>query len=153
MPNMNYKLIHEIAGRCKYTNGDLIPGLEKARALLAKGWCRQAYAKDADGEIVSEWSQEAVQWDISGALKASCTLPHVMCYLEKEDRYIYGSRNWDLYHATMHEVEKTLAVYNNIWNDDICKSREQAADAMTQTIKRLHDLGVKKSGGQCQKLK
>jgi hypothetical protein len=45
--------------------------LIRARGLLARGWCRDRSALDADGDAVHPRSPRAVAWCIYGALIAS----------------------------------------------------------------------------------
>jgi hypothetical protein len=45
--------------------------LREAKALVAKGWTRGDWAKDAQGEPVFEREPEAVCWCASGALFAA----------------------------------------------------------------------------------
>lgn len=44
--------------------------LVAARALVAKGWCQDVYARDADGREVDPKSSNAVAWCALGALRA-----------------------------------------------------------------------------------
>jgi hypothetical protein len=39
-----------------------------ARALVARGWCRNALAEDRYGRQVEPWAHEAVRWSALGAL-------------------------------------------------------------------------------------
>jgi hypothetical protein len=45
--------------------------LQEARGLLLKGWSRGAQARDAQGEVVLPWSDEACSWSLLGALLAT----------------------------------------------------------------------------------
>ena len=44
--------------------------LQEARGLLQRGWSRGAQARDAQGEVVLPWSEEAASWSLLGALLA-----------------------------------------------------------------------------------
>ena len=45
--------------------------LQEARGLLLRGWSRGAQARDAQGEIVLPWSDDAAAWSLLGALLAT----------------------------------------------------------------------------------
>ena len=45
--------------------------LVRARALLARGWCQGARARDADGKPVSHKSPRAAAWCATGACDAA----------------------------------------------------------------------------------
>lgn len=42
--------------------------LDSAKALIEKGWCQQATARDCNDNRVDPYTPEAVEWDIVGAL-------------------------------------------------------------------------------------
>lgn len=44
--------------------------LQEARGLLQRGWSRGAQARDAQGQVVLPWSEEAASWSLLGALLA-----------------------------------------------------------------------------------
>lgn len=45
--------------------------LDEARALIEKGWCQRAFAKDANGKKVFSWHPSAVCWCAIGAINAT----------------------------------------------------------------------------------
>jgi hypothetical protein len=45
--------------------------LQEARGLLLRGWSRGAQARDAQGQIVLPWSDDAAAWSLLGALLAT----------------------------------------------------------------------------------
>ena len=45
--------------------------LHEARGLLLRGWSRGAQARDAQGQVVLPWSDEATAWSLLGALLAT----------------------------------------------------------------------------------
>lgn len=47
--------------------------LIRARGFIERGWCRLAYAKDANGNAVDPKSGAAVAWCMHGALEAAKT--------------------------------------------------------------------------------
>jgi hypothetical protein len=45
--------------------------LSEAKGLLLRGWSRGAQARDAQGQVVLPWSEEASSWSLLGALLAT----------------------------------------------------------------------------------
>lgn len=48
--------------------------LVRARALVARGWCRGTEARTYFGYLVSPYSEWAVKWCMSGALEAAALI-------------------------------------------------------------------------------
>jgi len=57
------------------TNSEVKAILLKAAALVRRGWCRNAPAKDADGKPVGPREKTAVAWCAIGAIQKVCGGP------------------------------------------------------------------------------
>jgi hypothetical protein len=87
--------------------------LQEARGLLLKGWSRGAQARDAQGEVVLPWSDEASSWSLLGALLATWQV-HDM---EDADFVAHRADARALGDATQALGEATGTAALDQWND------------------------------------
>ena len=88
--------------------------LSEARGLLLRGWSRGAQARDAQGQVVLPWSEEASSWSLLGALLATWQV-HDM---EDADFVAHRADAQALGDATQALGEATGTAALDQWNDD-----------------------------------
>jgi hypothetical protein len=95
--------------------------LSEARGLLLRGWCRGALARDASGNIVPAWSDEACAWSLLGALLLSW---HRQSGESVEvDVVAHSSDPQALAEATQALIDVTGSPSIERWNDDPQRTR------------------------------
>jgi len=98
------------------TGAEIKKVLHAAAALVRRGWCKNALAKDKFGHPVGPRGPRAVCWCARGAIEKICGGP------EDGAEAKYALRN---------------VVYMDIteWNDTYARSGEHVAEAMEEAIR------------------
>jgi hypothetical protein len=89
--------------------------LQEARGRLRRGWSRDAQARDAQGQVVLPWSDEAASWSLLGALLAAW---HRQDDLEEADFVAHRADARGLGDATQALGEATGTAALDRWNDE-----------------------------------
>ena len=99
--------------------------LTEARALIAKGWCQGASARDVHGIPADFWGQKAVTFCMSGAL----------CRMEN---FIFDA------HRTSRNILYSVIEVNNLatWNDREGRTQEEVLAAFDKAIAIAKDLDI-----------
>ena len=82
--------------------------IETADLFETKGWCRGAYAQDKDGVLVSEFSEKADSFCLSGAMRRIVNdhilIQDMTCeivrYLQSKEKYFHNIVEYNDYKAT-----------------------------------------------------
>lgn len=104
------------------TKDELRYDLKIARGRLEKGWCRDFFARDKDGDAVGANDPEAVEWDVLGAIFGGLHPAWVMEAIEKAIK----SKNAD---ADISSLSK--------WNDNVVKDKEEVLSVFDEAISKL----------------
>lgn len=90
--------------------------LIRARALIERGWCRGANARDAKGSAIESQSKDATAWCAAGALFAAGLVPDDECWHHPVVRHfqaaIGGNRNIQGFNDDQETVEPILAAFD-----------------------------------------
>ena len=104
--------------------------LQEARGLLLRGWSRGAQARDAQGQVVLPWSDEAASWSLLGALLATWQV-HDM---EDADFVAHRADARALGDATQALGEATGTAALDQWNDADGRSLADVVTAVDSAV-------------------
>ena len=107
--------------------------LQRARDLVAFGWCQGVEARDAAGLEVEPWSATACHWSLLGAIVASLDPPVTAA----EESLPLSELALALAALAEVVVEASLAA----WNDDALRSQAEVVRTLEQARAQLPSLG------------
>jgi hypothetical protein len=108
--------------------------LQEARGLLLRGWSRGAQARDAQGQVVLPWSDEASSWSLLGALLATWQV-HDM---EDADFVAHRADARALGDATQALGEATGTAALDRWNDAEGRNLAEVVAAVERAVAVLN---------------
>lgn len=106
---------------------EVIQALLLMRSKIAKGWCNDALARDADGKLCSVYEHNACVWSLNGALV--CTK-------------IYSTTITDALASAVNKrlpssvFEKIPFVHYRltVWNDTVAKNQQEVLEVIDEAI-------------------
>jgi len=105
--------------------------LQEARCRLLRGWCRNAQARDAQGQVVLPWSDDAASWSLLGALLAAW---HRQDDLEEADFVAHRADARGLGDATQALGQATGAAALDRWNDAEGRNATEVVAAVDRAL-------------------
>lgn len=106
----------------KPTNADVLAVLVRARALVAQGWCQDAFARDADGKGVHEYSEKACSWCAEGAVFRAAVELYPSTYV-----------GW----KAIWRLELRIPFGLMTWNDVSSRTKAQVLDVFDRVIEHF----------------
>jgi hypothetical protein len=108
--------------------------LQEARGLLLRGWSRGAQARDAQGQIVLPWSDDAAAWSLLGALLATWQVHDML----DADFVAHRADAQALGDATQALGEATGTAALDQWNDAEGRNLAEVIAAVDGALVVLH---------------
>jgi len=107
--------------------------LRETRRRVAESWCRGADARNADGQEVEPWEDDAVSWSLLGAMVA---------VLEQEAR-LWGEMPLDDLAAAMYALSALIETESLAdWNDDPRQTQEAVLEVLDRAAASYVEPGL-----------
>ena len=101
-----------------------------ARGMLARGWCQNEWALDAEGRRVDNHGPAACRWCLEGALQTAFDLYHTPALVRTRVRHVIAQ-------AIGLEPYLDTALKLVMWNDMVSRTQAQVLTAMDGALEAL----------------